>query len=479
MQEPLREQLQARLEPWGQDHVLAWWDDLDEAGRDRLASQIGAIDLEALPRPDPAPTPTSGSGPAGSCRAEPPPVIRHPGQQGPEASRGAARFAEARAAGEAELAAERVAVLLVAGGEGTRLGHRGPKGTFPIGPLSQRSLFGVVAQQLRRLAIRYGRAPHWAVMTSPSNHAATCATFEAQGHFGLDPSRIRLFPQAEAPSLDRRGRLLLASPGRLLTSPDGHGGAVPALARVGLLDAWRDAGVAHVFHLQVDNPLVPVADPVLIGFRVLEGAEIASKAIRKRAPDERMGSWVRAGAGLAAVEYTEIREPERSARRPADGELVLWAGSNNVHVFDRGLLARVARRVDSALPYHLSPKPLVGLPPGSRSPTPVPIPGFKLERFVFDVHRLTTRAVLVEGLREEEYAPVKNARGPESPATARAAMVARDRRWLEAAGWRLPPAGRVELDLSVFDGPSSLRAAALESLEDAGPAILQSMGDQP
>ncbi len=451
----------------GQSHVFDYWDELGERERRDLCRQLASLPVEAALAA--ARRPASGSATAGLCV---PSVERHPTRGGDDAT-----FARAREAGDAALRDGRVAVLLVAGGQGTRLAHEGPKGTFAIGPVSQRSLFELQAQQLRAHARHYGRTPLWLVMTSPANHAMTTAFFAAHGHFGLPAEVVRFFPQGETPCLDAQGRLLLAEPGRLATAPDGHGGALPALARAGLLGELRARGVQHLFHCQVDNPLLPVADPVLVGFAVLRGSEVASKAVAKREPAERVGTWVGDGEGLRVVEYTELEEPERSAVDPETGALRLWAGSINVHALGLGLLERVAAEAERALPYHASPKPIRALDPDRPDGRASDLPGVKLERFVFDALGMARGCTLVEALRDEEYAPVKNARGSESPATARAALDARDRRWLSRAGLALPPDDvSVELDLSVFDGPDALRRSGLARIEDAGDAILTAGG---
>ncbi len=453
----LRDSLQQQLEVWGQNHVLERLQALDELERRRLARQLEALDLAAASRASLA----GPEAPIGTLL--PPEVERHPTRGGRADLHG-----EAHAAGESELAEGRVAILLVAGGEGTRLGHDGPKGTFPIGPVSDRSLFGLFAQQLRALGRRFGHTPPWAVMTSPGNDLATRRAFAEQDFFGLEESSVLFFCQAEAPCLDAAGQLLFAARDRILTSPEGHGGVLPALVRSGVCADLAEREVVHLFHHQVDNPLVPVGDPTLVGFRVIRGCEIASKVIAKRASDERVGTWASTGNGPRVVEYTEL--PATLGRETdASGALRLWAGSINVHVLGRELVERVAAEAASALPYHASPKPLRALDADGRH---IELDGFKLERFVFDAVPMAKACVLVEALREREYAPVKSASGAESPASARGALDRRDRAWLAEAGLSAPEGLPIELDLSVFDGPEAVRRRGLGSIEEAGEAIL-------
>ena len=459
----IRETLQDELEALGQTHVLAQADTLDSQGCERLALQLSNLDL-ALART------------AFQSMDSPPTSVLHPASPVPHPAQGgsASEFAEARDAGEAELRAGRVGVLLVAGGQATRLGRPGPKGMFPIGPVSDRSLFELFAQQLRGLGRRYGQTPVWAVMTSPQNDTETRRFFESKSWFGLDPQDLFFFEQGEAPSFSQDGLLLFEAPDRLLTSPDGHGGVIPALARSGVLRQLADRGVAHLFHHQVDNPLVPLADPVLVGFRVVQDAEMASKVVAKGSPDDRVGTWAQIDGNTSVVEYTEIQEPARSSRDSA-GKLRFWAGSINVHVFGRCFLERMALDSGRALPYHASPKPLRALGPDGRKTL---IEGFKLERFVFDAVPMATKTVLVEALREEEYAPLKNAEGQDSVATCRAAISARNHRWLREAGVKVPRDVLLEVDVSRYDGPEALRKSGLREVAAGDDAILTSRGGQ-
>jgi len=270
--------------------------------------------------------------------------------------------------------------------------------------------------------------------------------------------------QREAPSVDFSGGPLLAAPGRLATSPDGHGGVLFALDEAGLLDELAERGVRALAYHQVDNPLARMADPVLVGLLETHGAEVASKVLPKSQPDEHLGTIGLREGRLHVVEYTELAPEEAEAREP-DGSLRLWAGAIGLHAFSLDFLRRVAPRADELLPFHATPKPIPCLDAEGRPVAPREPNGYKLERFVFDLLPEARAPVMVEALREDEYAPVKNARGSESPASARRALDACARRWLAAAGWQLPPASvAIELDHSVIDGPED---AARLSVRDA------------
>lgn len=384
--------------------------------------------------------------------------------------------ARARAAGEEMLAAGRVAALVVAGGQATRLGVPGPKGLFPIGPVTQRSLFELQAQKLRRLEQRFGRRIPWILMTSAATEAATRAFFARHSCFGLEVDFVR---QREAPCVDLAGRPLLAAPGQLAKAPDGHGGVLHALDQSGLLERLAARGIQALAYHQIDNPLARMADPLLLGLLVTQRAEVATKVLRKARPDERLGTVGLCGGRVHVVEYTELAAAEAEARDP-DGALRLWAGAIGLHAFSLDFLRRVAPRADGLLPLHASPKPIPCIDAEGRPVAPREPNGYKLERFVFDLFPEARALATVEALREDEYAPVKNADGSESPASARRALDACARRWLAAAGWTLPPSSvALELDHSVIDGPEDAAHLTVRDAAAAGPVVRLGPGVQP
>jgi len=458
-----------RYERAGQGQVFAFWDRLDAAGRARLLGSAAAFDPAAVVRAfEGARAPS-----ARPARLEPPGVLRLPERC---SSRDEARVAtahrrRARERGEALLAAGGVAVLIVAGGQGTRLGFPGPKGAFPLGPLTQRTLFGQQAQKIHALRRRTGRALPWLLMTSDATDEATRALFEAEGWFGLPREDVRLFRQGALPNVDLDGRILLAAPDRLAVSPDGHGGVIPALAQAGLLDWLEARGVTRLSYAQVDNPLVPLADPVFLGHHDLEGAEMSAKVVAKRAPDERVGTVGRHGDRIWVIEYTEV-DPWHRDRRGPDGELAFWAGSIAIHVLNIDFVRRVAASAERLLRAHASPKPIPTVDPAGRPLVPNAANGYKLERFVFDALPEARRVALLEVRREEEYSPIKNRTGRESPRSAREDLVACYHRWLREAGVSgVPNDAWIEIDESVVDGPDALLAAGVRRVGPETPWI--------
>lgn len=436
----------------GQAQVFAFADALEPAARARLARQAADFDPAAVTRAF-AVARARAARPEG---LEVPDVLRLPERGGDAGLRERARLR-----GEALLAEGAVGVLVVAGGQGTRLGFPGPKGAFPLGPLTGRSLFAQQAQKLHAGRRRCGRPLPWLLMTSDATDAATRALFEAEACFGLPPADVRFFCQSALPNVDLEGRILLEARDRIAASPDGHGGVLPALAAAGLLDWLGDRGVTRLSYSQVDNPLAPLADPVFLGLHELADAEMSAKVLEKRTPGERAGTVGRRGDRVHVIEYTEVDPWHRDQRGP-DGALAFWAGSIAMHVLNVDFARRVATDAERLLPCHASPKAIPTLDPAGLPLVPDAPNGYKLERFVFDALPEARRVALLEVRRAEEYSPIKNGTGGESPRTAREDLVACYRRWLDAAGVAgVPGDAWIELDQSRIDGPDDLRAAGV------------------
>jgi UDP-N-acetylglucosamine/UDP-N-acetylgalactosamine diphosphorylase len=449
------EQLRERFAAYGQDHVFRFWDALGAEDRAALAAQADGIDLALLERTWKR---TRELAAPGSRKLEPAPVEALPAHGGDPARRRAARER-----GEDLIREGRVGVMVVAGGQGTRLGFDGPKGSFPLGPVTGRSLFELQAQKLRAARRRWDVAIPWYVMTSPATDAATRAFFAEHAAFGLPADDVFFLCQSMVPALDFEGRLLLESPVRIAESPNGHGGAFQALADSGALADLVARGITTISYYQVDNPLVPLVDPLFVGLHALEGAQMSAKVVRKQDPMEKVGVLARVNGRIGVVEYTEIDDEHRFLR-DASGELVYWAGSIAIHVLDVAFAGRVAAEADELLPYHASPKKIPAVDAAGRPVQPKEPNGVKLERFLFDALPAASRVAILEIERADEYAPVKNAGGQDSPDTARRALDAQARRWLAAGGVAVPDDAWVELDHARIDGEDDVRALGVRSL---------------
>ena len=423
----LKRKLHQQLEPYGQTQVLRYWGALNGDQRRHLAAQVESLDLDLLAR-----VYQSGGDQQHwaeqARRAEPPSAVR---------LHGARELApcDARLRGEQALRDGKVGMILVAGGQGTRLGFKHPKGMYPIGPVSKRSLFEILISGLRARARRHGRSIPLYIMTSPATHEETVSFLRQHGRFGLADSDLRIFRQGTMPVVDAdTGQLLLADKGQLLLSPDGHGGTVAAMDRHGCLEDARHRGVEHLFYGQVDNPLMEVCDPELIGYHLWSRSEMTTQVVCKRESHDHVGNLVRIDGQMRMIEYSDLPEDVASQREP-DGSLRLWAGNIAVHVFERSFLEAAAGEPET-LPWHRARKATPCLDECGRLIQPTQPNTFKFERFIFDLLPASRRGIAVEADRAEAFAPIKNAdgQGVNTPATARAAMVALHRRWLQEAG---------------------------------------------
>ncbi|MFP6768851.1 MAG: UTP--glucose-1-phosphate uridylyltransferase, partial [Planctomycetaceae bacterium] len=335
--------LRERLVRHGQEHLLDGWEQLETEPRQRLLAQIESIDWAGLEQRlaagdslDPLAARLEqivASGQLGGL----PHLIRQAGAD--EADAESRRAAEET--GRQMLAAGRVAVVTVAGGRGTRLGWDRPKGLLPVMPVSGRTFFEHFAATIRTRGRRAGRRLPCLVMTSPATHADTLAYFREQEHFGLNPDDVVVFQQGVLPVLDAEtGRVLLSAPGEVAQSPDGHGGMLEALLRVGLLEWLKDREIDTLFYHQVDNPAVALAAPDVLGWHRLGQAQVTTRVVARRSAEESLGVVALIDGKVRIVEYSDL--PARTAAATAaDGSLLLWAGNTAVHVFDREFLEGV------------------------------------------------------------------------------------------------------------------------------------------
>ncbi len=418
--------IRGRVEAAGQGQVFQFLDELDESGKERLFGQLAGIDFEELDGLHR--TLVRGEGEVEVIDFEalsPAPYIAHPENGGDDG-----KWAAARGVGEAALRAGKVAAFTVAGGQGTRLGYDGPKGTFPVLPVSGGTLFEVFAAKIAAASRDYGVVIPWLVMTSPINHAATASFFEEHGWFGLGAENVMLFQQGTMPAVDLDGKLFLAEKDSLALSPDGHGGSLRALVRSGAVEFLKERGVTVLSYFQVDNPLVKVIDPVFIGFHLGAGSEMSSKMIPKAFPTEKVGNFCVNRGKTCVVEYSDLPVELAESRNP-DGSLRFVAGSIAIHILDVGFVERMG---STRFPMHRADKKIAHLDSGGRVIHPETPNGVKFEMFVFDALPMAENPIVVETLRRDDFSPVKNAEGVDSPQTCRDDQLREWAAWAAAAG---------------------------------------------
>lgn len=424
----------------GQSHLLQFWDELSPNEQSSLANQILSIDFEEL-----AGLVSSSEKSVDwselARRAQSPDAIRLQETQ-PKYS-----VAEAIACGEAAIRQGKIGMILVAGGQGTRLGFDLPKGMFRIGPVSNRTLFAMHVDSLRGATRYYNVSIPLYVMTSPATDVATREYFEAHANLGLKAKELVVFCQGTMPAIDAAtGKVLLESKSDIALSPDGHGGIVSALCKEGILEKAKDQGIEHFFYVQVDNPLVQACDPLLIGYHLLAKSQMTTQVVSKRFAKEKVGNVVSIDGRTHIIEYSDL--PEDIAGMTAeDGGLKFWAGNIAVHVLDLKFLEASAKN-NRGLPFHRASKAVPYMSETGQIVKPNAPNAIKFERFVFDLLPLAGRAIVVEGDAKEIFAPVKNADGSptDTPTATRHALVAKHRRWLEQSGINVGDNVKVEIN---------------------------------
>ena len=355
---------------------------------------------------------------------------------------------------------------------GSRLGWPGPKGTYPVGPITNRSLFQVFAESIRSLKTRFGTTIPWAIQTSPGNHQETMDFLKAHHWFGLPPDDVMLFPQGTLPAFLQDGQIAMDQDEGLVALPDGHGGVFQALRKQGVLPWLASYGVEHVFYFQVDNPLSPIGDPRFMGHHVVSGSEMSTMIIAKSQPDERVGVLAQVNGLLRVIEYTEIDETLANMRDP-DGRLTLRAANTGIHAFTIPFLERMSEA--GALPLHRAEKPI---PTSSEvDSTPSTRPGTKLEYFVFDALPHAKNPLVYEAPRDEAFAPLKSAEGNDTPEQAREALQRSYRGLLKKAGIHVDATHPIEISPLLTQDLAAL-TAAFQSLDDPIESILLTPPDE-
>ncbi len=422
-----------------QEQIFQFWEQLDDNQRCKLLQQIRDIDFQLLARL--VQKQVRGSSARIVIRkTAPPSTVTRDDPDG----------ADATVEGEEALRAGKLALVLVAGGQAARLNSDEPKGMFPIGPVSERSLFELHAAKIVAAKQRYRCELPLFVMVSEHNAEVTQRFFESHDYFGLSRTEVFFFTQLKLPSVDQRGKILLTAEDSIEFNPNGQGGLFEALARHGHLDEMDRRGIGLVSVFGVDNPLARVVDPRFVGFHLRHRAQMSVKVIPTRAGDD-MGMVVQLGDRLGVIGSDQLGEAERDATDD-QGRKLYRAGNAAMHLIDAGFLRAIADR-DPGLPYHAHKKPIVSVTSRRGTTQREERTGIKFEARISDALTEAERTMVYELDRDEEFAPLLNASGPDSPDTVRRAISAAYARWLEEVGCPVPRKGDGEPDIPIEIDP--------------------------
>lgn len=318
--------------------------------------------------------------------------------------------------GENILRDGKYAVVTMAGGQGTRLGHQGPKGTFKLDVYGKgKYLFEILAENLKEANQKYEKIIPWYIMTSKENNEETIKFMEKHNYFGYDKSSVRFFTQSELPLLDVNGKLLIGKDKKIKEASDGNGGTYASLRASGALAEMKEKGIKWVFIGGVDNALLKMADTILLGMAIDKKVQIASKSIVKAGPHERVGVFGKMNGHPKVIEYSEM--PDKMAEEvDNDGELKYGEAHIMCNLYTIEAIEKISKEI---LIYHSAFKKNTYIDENGKEIIPTEPNSYKFESFIFDAFELFDDIAILRGKREDDFAPVKNKEGVDSPKTAK------------------------------------------------------------
>ncbi len=393
------------LKRYGQEHLLLKYDEMNDEKKKILLEQIQTIDFDLM-----------------KClyeNATKPPkfenVTIEPIEHVDKAKLTVAEREMYEKKGIEAIKYNKFAVVTMAGGQGTRLGHSGPKGTFIFDTEKNKSIFEALCDTLKEAWKQYDTVIPWYLMTSRENNDATVEFFEKNNYFGYPKDAIKFFKQGELPMIGLNGKILLEPDGMVKKAANGHGGTLQSMEKSGVIDEMKSNGIEWVFINGVDNVLVKPVDPLLIGMSIHNKVLGAVKSIEKTDPKEKVGVFCRKNKKVGVIEYTEISE-EMANLRDDDRSLVYGDANAIFHLYNIKGLEKVS---ELSLPYHTAIKKAKYIDENGKLVEGDKPNAYKFEMFIFDSYEMFDDVVVLRVKREEEFAPIKNAQGQDSPETAR------------------------------------------------------------
>lgn len=418
------------LYEYRQEHVLKWWEQLSHEEQKKFSHQICKIDtplIEELAQkyvinPEEA---------LGDKTLSPPEVIPIP-KEGEDFD----REREAKKFGEIALKNGEVGCFLVAGGQSTRLGFNSPKGTYPIGPITKRSLYQIHVEKIKALSEKYKAKIPLYIMTSKYTHEQTIKFFESNQFFGLPSQDVKFTQQGMIPAVDEKGKMILSGKNHIFENPNGHGGAILAIRDSNFLRDMKRRGIKYLFYFQVDNALLKIADPIFIGYHFLNRAQMSAKVVAKKYPEEKIGLVGYVNGKLGVIEYSELTKEEVYAENE-DGSLRFNAGSPAIHILSVSFIEDIINK-GIKLKYHKAFKKIPYINEKGELITPSEPNGYKFETFIFDLFEEAENITLMEVSRFEEFSPLKNKEGENSPREVKESLTELYASWIKEAKIEVP-----------------------------------------
>lgn len=395
-----------KLKEYGQNHIVNILEKLDETKKQELIEQINKIDFHQMME---LYQNTKKEIEFKESKIEPVPYLD-------KAKLTKEQREEFDKLGEEVVKNNQYAVVTMAGGQGTRLGHTGPKGTFKLDVYGKgKYLFEILADNLQEANKKYGVVINWYIMTSKENNADTVEFLEKNNYFGYDKNKVTIFKQSELPLVDTEGKFLINKEYKIKEASDGNGGTYSSLRASGCLADMKEKGIKWVFIGSVDNALLKMIDVTLLGMAVKKGVQIASKSVAKANPQERVGVFCKMNNHPKVIEYTEL--PEKMAEEvDSDGELKFGESHIMCNLYTIDAIEKISKE---PLIYHTVFKKNSYIDENGKEVIPTEPNSYKFESFIFDAFEFFDDIAILRGKREDDFAPVKNREGVDSPKTAK------------------------------------------------------------
>ena len=393
------------LKKYGQEHLLSNYEKLSNEDKNRLLNDILTIDFGEISK---LYEQTKHKIKFENCKIEP---IEHV-DKAKLSNEEIQKYSEI---GIEQIKKGKLAAVTMARGQGTRLGHNGPKGTFDLGLDSHKSIFEILCDTLKLARKKYGVVVPWYIMTSDENNDETVEFFEKNNYFDYPKEAVKFFIQGEMPMINTEGKILLNEEGLIKQAGAGHGAIFEAMRKNGIIYEMQNKGIEWVFIGGVDNVLVKMVDPVLIGLSIERNVLAAGKSVVKANPHEKVGVFCKKDGKPSVIEYSEISN-ELAEAVDEKGELLFGESHILCNQFNIKILEELAK---NKLPYHVAFKKATYMDEKGNIISPTEPNAYKFEAFIFDAFSSIPEMLVMRVKREEEFAPVKNAEGVDSPETAR------------------------------------------------------------